>query len=139
MARRLETILGSLTLKNPVIARAGEHLMTASGIRAAIDAGASVVVAKSFNETEAAKDQLDHTDYALIDSNFQRLPWDFAPPRDATLACWSGLTRVGFDEWLDVIVRLDREAAKSDCIVAANIILADLDAAVGFSLGSVFQ
>lgn len=130
MARSLETTLGSLRLKNPVIAGAGEHLMTASGIQAAVDAGASVVVAKSFNETEAAKDQLDRTDYALIDSNFQKLPWDFSPPRDATLACRSGLTRVSFDEWLDAIVKLDRNAAKSDCIVAANIILADLDAAV---------
>lgn len=133
MARRLETKLGSLHLKNPIIAGAGEHLMTASGIRAAIDAGASVVVAKSFNETEAAKDQLDRTDYALIDSNFQRLKWDFAPPRDATLACRSGLTRVSFDAWLETIASLDREAAKSDCIVAANIILADLDAAVAMA------
>jgi len=130
MARSLETTLGSLQLKNPVIAGAGEHLMTASGIQAAVDAGASVVVAKSFNETDAAKNQLDRTDYALIDSNFERLPWNFSPPRDATLACRSGLTRVAFDEWLDVIVTLDREATKSDCIVAANIILADLDAAV---------
>lgn len=130
MKNRLETTVGALRLKNPVICGAGEHVMTRAGLVAGLESGASVVVAKSFNESEAAKDQLDRTDYALLDSNFARLPWTFDPPRDASLACRSGLTRVPFAEWLDTIVALDREAAKEDAYVAANIILSGLDAAV---------
>jgi hypothetical protein len=81
------TRIGSITLKNPVICGAGEHTMTATGIRAGLAAGVSVVVAKSFNESEPAKDQLDRTDYCLLDSNWRPLPWDFTAPREATLAC----------------------------------------------------
>ncbi len=42
--------------------------MTGAGIRAALNAGAGAVVAKSINESAAAKAQLDKTDYALINS-----------------------------------------------------------------------
>ena len=36
MPGRSETQIGSITLKNPVICAAGEHVMTAAGIRAGI-------------------------------------------------------------------------------------------------------
>jgi len=130
MSGRLETHIGSIRLKNPVICAAGEHGMTAAGIRAGLAAGASVVVAKSVSESEAARDQLDRTDYVLLDANFQRLPWDFAPPREATLACRSGLVRTAFPEWLETIAALDREAAEADAYVAASLILAELEPAV---------
>jgi dihydroorotate dehydrogenase len=130
MKDRLETRVGGLRLKNPVICGAGEHVMTRAGLEAGLAAGASVVAAKSFNESEAAKDQLDRTDYALLDSDFARLPWDFKPPRDASLACRSGLTRMPFAQWLEIVAELDRKASKEDAYVAANIILAGLDAAV---------
>lgn len=130
MSGRLETRIGSIRLKNPVICAAGEHVMTAAGIRAGLAAGASVVVAKSASESEAAKDQLDRTDYVLLDANFRRLPWDFAPPREATLACRSGLVRTPFPEWIETVAALDREAAKSGAYVAASLILADLEPAI---------
>ena len=130
MAGNLEIRIGSLALKNPVICAAGEHVMTEAGIRAGLDSGASVVVAKSFSESEAAKDQLDHTDYVLLDSNFRALEWDFDPPRDASLACRSGLIRTAYPDWLETVAALDREAAKRDAYVAASIILSGLDAAV---------
>ncbi len=117
MSGRLETRIGSIRLKNPVICAAGEHVMTASGIRAGLAAGASVVVAKSVSESEAAKDQLDRTDYVLLDADFQRLPWDFAPPREATLACRSGLVRTPFPEWLETVAaqhRIGKRAADVD-------------------------
>ena len=104
--------------------------MTESGLRLALDSGVGAVVAKSVNETQAAKDQLDRTDYALLDGEWNRLPWDFMPPRDATLACRSGLQKMDFDAWLDIVARLDADAALSGQYVISSIILADLDAAV---------
>ncbi len=130
MAARLETRIGAIRLKNPVICASGEHVMTAAGIRAGLATGAAVVVAKSVSESEAAKDQLDRTDYVLLDSDFRPLPWDFAPPRDATLACRSGLVRTPFPEWLETVAALDREAAENNACVAMSLILAELGPAV---------
>lgn len=125
-----ECKIGRITLKNPVICGSGEHVMTEAGLRSALEAGVGAVVAKSVNETQAAKDQLDRTDYALLDSSWNRLPWDFTAPRDATLACRSGLQTLDFDVWLEIVARLDAEAAANGQYVIGSIILADLDAAV---------
>ena len=126
----LQTTIGSLRLKNPVICGSGEHTMTASGIRAALAAGAGAVVAKSVNESEAARRQLDKTDYALLDSAWNRLPWDFHPPPDAQLFCRSGLYQGTFDQWLDLIIALDREAIRNDSFVVPSVILSDLEQCV---------
>lgn len=125
-----ETRIGRITLKNPVICGSGEHVMTEAGLRSALAAGVSAVVAKSVNETQAAKDQLDRTDYALLDGSWNRLKWDFTAPRDATLACRSGLQKMDFDAWVEICARLDAEAAQTDQFVIGSLILADLDAAV---------
>jgi hypothetical protein len=122
--------IGRITLKNPVICGSGEHVMTEAGLRSALDAGVGAVVAKSVNETLAAKDQLDRTDYALLDGSWHRLPWDFSAPLDATLACRSGLQKMDFDEWVEITARLDAKAAENDQYVIGSVILADLDAAV---------
>ena len=53
---QLAVPLGGLTLKNPLIAGAGEHLIEEAGVISALDAGAAVVVIKSTNEVQAAKD-----------------------------------------------------------------------------------
>lgn len=125
-----QCLVGRTPLKNPVICGSGEHVMTEAGLRSALDTGVGAVVAKSVNETQAAKDQLDRTDYALLDGDWNRLPWDFTAPRNATLACRSGLQKMDFDAWLEIVARLDVEAAKNDQYVIGSIILADLDAAV---------
>ena len=125
-----ETRIGSIALKNPVICGSGEHVLTEAGLRSALAAGVGAVVAKSVNETQAAKDQLDRTDYALLDGDWNRLPWDFTAPRNATLACRSGLQTMDFDSWLEITARLDAEAAETGQYVVGSIILADLDAAV---------
>jgi dihydroorotate dehydrogenase len=125
-----ETQMGRITLKNPVICGSGEHVMTEAGMRSALAAGVGAVVAKSVNETQAAKDQLDRTDYALLDGDWNRLPWDFKAPRDATLACRSGLQKTDFDEWVAITALLDAEAAQNGQYVIGSIILAYLDAAV---------
>lgn len=125
-----EISIGRITLNNPVICGSGEHVMTEAGIISALASGVGAVVAKSVNETQAGKDQLDRTDYALLDRNWNLLPWNFLPPRDATLACRSGLQSMDFDTWLEVISRLDSKAARTGQYVIGSIILADLEAAV---------
>lgn len=124
---RLTTTLGQLTMKNPVICGAGEQTMTAAAIRAALDTGAGAVVAKSTNESAAAKAQLDKTDYLLLDAQWNPLPWDFNPPADASLFGRSGLVQRDFGDWLDELVGLDHYARSLDAYVIPSLILSDLE------------
>ena len=134
---KLRIAVGDLALKNPIICAAGEHTLTEDGIRAALHAGAAVVVAKSFNESEAAKTQLAHTDYAIFSPSWERLAWPGAARdsafRDANLLCRSGLQPRPFDDWLNAVASLDRHAQTMNAFVAASIILANLDAAVAMA------
>ena len=66
--------LGKIDLKNPVICASSEITMTAQGIRAAIEAGAAAVIAKSVNELPAAAAQLKKADYILLDDDFRPVP-----------------------------------------------------------------
>jgi dihydroorotate dehydrogenase len=50
----LGVTVAGLELTSPVIAGSGESTSTAAQIRACLDAGASAVVAKSTNESDAA-------------------------------------------------------------------------------------
>ncbi|MGB7831290.1 MAG: hypothetical protein WBL84_03680, partial [Xanthobacteraceae bacterium] len=93
---RLRVRLGRLTLLNPVICSSGEPVMTESGIRAALAAGAAGVIAKSVNEQPAAARQLDHADYAWLDRDHGRI--DHADPRGA-LFCRSGLSQRDHADW----------------------------------------
>ena len=133
MASDTAVQIGRIRLLNPVVCGSGEHVMTEAGLRSALRTGAAAVVAKSVNETQAGKDQIERTDYALLDGRWNRLPWDFTAPLDATLASRSGLQTMDFEEWLEIIARLDREAAASGQYVIASIILADLDEAVAMA------
>jgi dihydroorotate dehydrogenase (NAD+) catalytic subunit len=126
----LRVNVGSLELKNPVIAGAGEHLIEPSGVRRALAGGASVVVMKSVNEVQAGKDQLARAEYTVLDEFWQPCEWGPGAPASAFIACRSGLFPGTFDEWLEQVSTLDREAAKADAYVAASIIMGDLDRAV---------
>jgi dihydroorotate dehydrogenase len=126
MTNRLAVNVGKIALKNPVICGAGEATMTEEGIRAALRAGAGAVIAKSTNETDAAKKQLDHTDYMLLDSRWRPVKWTATPPPDAQLFCRSGLVQEDFEHWLHKLVKLDGEARELDSYVVGNLILADL-------------
>jgi dihydroorotate dehydrogenase (NAD+) catalytic subunit len=130
MSADLRVSIGSLALKNPVIAGAGEHLIEASGVRSALQAGASVVVMKSVNEVQAGKDQLARAEYAVLDEFWQPCEWGPKAPASAFIACRSGLFPGTFDAWLEQVSTLDREAAQCDAYVAASIIMGDLDRAV---------
>jgi dihydroorotate dehydrogenase (NAD+) catalytic subunit len=130
MAGELGASVGALRLKNPLIAGAAEHLIEEAGVRAALRAGAAVVVMKSTNEVDAAKAQLDAAEYAVFDETWRRREWNASAPASAFIACRSGLYPGSFDQWLESLSRLDREAQKSDAYVAASLILGDLDHAI---------
>lgn len=117
------TTIGGIRLKNPVIAGAAEHLIRPPGIRQALASGVGAVVAKSNNEVPGSKEQLERSEYVLLDENWQKVPWNADASRGVTLACRSGMSPVGFDQWLEETAELDREAARLDSYVVASIIL----------------
>ena len=125
----VSTRVGPLRLKNPLVAASGEHLIAPEGVRAALRAGAAVVVVKSTNEVPAAKDQLERAEYSVLDERWNPVPWNRDAPQGATIACRSGLYPGDFDAWLDQTANLDREARAHDAVVAASLILGDLERA----------
>ena len=134
MPNRTETTIGHLILKNPIIAGSGEATMTEGGIRAALEKGAGAVISKSTNESPAAKQQLNHTDYMLFDSRWRPIKWTANPPEDAQLFCRSGLVQEEFDPWLEKLSALDREAATMDSYVIGSLILADTERCVQMAI-----
>jgi dihydroorotate dehydrogenase len=130
VAQRLAVKIGQVALKNPVICGAGEATMSEEGIRAALKADAGAVLAKSINEAQAGKRQLDHTDYMLLDSRWRPIEWTSTPPEDAQLFCRSGLQQDDFNVWLEKLVRLDAEAKALNSYVVGNLIVADLERCV---------
>ena len=127
MSERLVVQLGRVTLRNPVICGAGEHLIEAAGMRRALAAGAAAVVVKSASESAAAREQLDRTDYALLDSEWRRLAWRGVHPPDASLLCRSGLAPQPFERWLELAARMDREARARDAYVVASLVPSDAE------------
>ena len=102
--------LGDLPLKHPVVCGSGEHLADEEGLRAAVDAGAAAVVAKSANESDAARRQWGVREHAMVgDSYFNR----------------SGLVPVPWDEWLTTLAAADAYARERGSYVVASIIPAD--------------
>jgi len=129
----LDVRVGSITLKNPVIAASAEHMIDEAGIRSAILAGAGAVVVKSTNESEAARDQLKRAEYIALGADWEPVAWGTETPREATLVSRSGLTPLGFEAWLEQNMRMDRLARGNDCLLVPSLILADLDHAVGMA------
>ena len=87
-----------------------------------------MVVAKSTNESAAARAQLGQTDYLAASGDWQPQAWSGA--RDAAILCRSGLQPRACEDWIAAIAVLDREAQAQDAYVAASLILAGLDDAV---------
>jgi dihydroorotate dehydrogenase (NAD+) catalytic subunit len=127
MRLELTVRLGSLELKNPVICASGEWGMTPEGLRAAVDAGAAAVVAKSTNESAAAKRQLQRAEYVLLDEEWRPLGAGRTNGRWATLFNRSGLVDEPFDRWVDTLARADAYAAERGAYVVASLIPAELD------------
>lgn len=133
MSDRLACRLGSIELKNPLIAASAEHLIDADGVRRALAAGAGAVVVKSTNESQAARDQLQRAEYTVLDDTWRPVPWNAAAPPSATIACRSGLTPQPFDAWLEQTVALDRAARRCDSYAVASLILAGLEPCVAMA------
>lgn len=99
--------LGELPLKHPVMCGSGEHLADAEGLRAAVDAGAAAVVAKSANESESARRQWEVRQHTMIgDSYFNR----------------SGLVPVPWEDWLETLAAADAYAREHGSYVVASLI-----------------
>jgi dihydroorotate dehydrogenase (NAD+) catalytic subunit len=130
---RLHTRVGRLSLKNPVIAAAGEHLIDAAGIRSAVMAGAGAVVGKSTNESTAAREQLQRAEYVVLGRDWRPAPWGPEAPEAATVLTRSGLSPLGFDAWLAQCVEMDRFAARHDCLYVPSLILASLEPALAMA------
>jgi dihydroorotate dehydrogenase (NAD+) catalytic subunit len=122
MPPELSTSLGSLELKNPVVVASGEWAMTGESIRAALDAGAAAVVAKSTNESEQARRQLDAAAYVLLDEEWR--PTERAT-RASSLFNRSGLVGEVFETWVEVLAEADRYAREREAYVAGSLIPAD--------------
>ncbi len=120
----LATMIGSLSLCNPVICGSGEPVMTEAGIRAALRAGAAGVIAKSVNEQPAAARQLDRADYARLD----HLGTPTAG-QGVSLFNRSGLIQRDPADWFAAIAAIDREAAQIGKFVAASVVYAAPDGA----------
>lgn len=118
--------LGSLALKSPVVCGAGEHVADETSLRAAIDAGAAAVVAKSANESEDARRQWEVRDQVLLERGRQVVERDSAT--DVSIFNRSGLVPAPWDEWLATLARTDAHARERDSYVVASLIPADPDA-----------
>jgi dihydroorotate dehydrogenase (NAD+) catalytic subunit len=118
--------IGSLELKNPVVCASGEWVTTADALRGAIDAGAAAVVAKSTNESEAAKRQLASAESALLDAEWKPSP-NGRSSRTVSLFNRSGLVDCGFDEWVETLAEADAYARGRDAFVVASLIPAGLE------------
>jgi dihydroorotate dehydrogenase len=130
MTSRLDTTIGSLALRNPVICGSGEPVMTEAGIRAALRAGAAGVIAKSVNEVPAAARQLDRADYAQLDAT------GAVAKHGVSIFCRSGLAQIDPAEWFTALARIDRDAASDGRFVAASIVLASADGAEAIAQAS---
>lgn len=131
---RLETRIGKISLKNPVIAAPAEHMIADGGIQAAIKAGAGAVVVKSTNESIAAKAQLRAAEYVALDTRWSSVPWGPQADPATMVLSRSGLHPLEFDEWLAQCVAHDKIARAHDCLLVPSIILGDLDHAIEMAL-----
>lgn len=124
---RLETKIGRTRLKNPVIAASAEQSIEPAGMIAAIRSGAGAVVTKSINESDAARDQLQRAEYAVLDDYWRPLEWNAKAPRGAFLATRSGLYPHSYERWMEESVALQKEAKANDCVLVPSVILSGLD------------
>ena len=123
--------LAGLRLKNPVICGSGEATATPASLRELVDAGAAAVVAKSVNESDAARAQLAAAEYVTLDATWR--PADDPTAPGTSLLNRSGLVDVPFEEWAEALAAAGADAAERDAYVIASLIVADLDRAAAMA------
>jgi dihydroorotate dehydrogenase len=126
--------LAGLELRNPVICGSGERTLAEEDIRAALAAGAAAVVAKSVNESEAARRQLAAAEYVAVDARHAPVEHPL-PDADLSLHNRSGLADVDFDDWAALLARLDAEAARDGAFVVGSVVVGDPGRAAGMCAG----
>jgi dihydroorotate dehydrogenase len=120
--------VGGLAAANPVWVGSSELTMTLDGIAACVDAGAGAVVAKSVNESAAARRQLSIADYAFVSGDGRARPAGSARRGDGLLNR-SGLAQVELDDWLSLLASAVAHGAPRGCPVLGSITLGDPAAA----------
>jgi len=129
VSTRSHVSIGGLSCRSPVLCGAGEHVMTLSGIRAALAQGVGGVIAKSVNESEAGVRQMDHADYTRLDADLRPTNWN-SPDQATSLFNRSGLGGHDPAEWFAAAAALDREVAGNGQFVAGSLILGAPEPAV---------
>jgi len=129
----LRVTLGPIALRNPVVCGAGEHVRTARDIRAVIEAGAAAVVAKSANESEAARRQADATAWAFVGEDRAVVEQDAAGR--ASIFNRSGLVQEPWESWLALLAQADEHARRHDSWVVPSIIPGATAALPGLAAG----
>src|SRR3954451_14709617 len=114
--------LGPLALSHPVICGSGEHVSSLDQLKAAVDAGAAAVVAKSANESEAGRRQSDAATWVFIDEARREVAAD---TRGASMLNRSGLVQAPWDEWVATLAEADDYARERGSWGAASVIQAD--------------
>ncbi|UOX92081.1 hypothetical protein MUY14_16135 [Amycolatopsis sp. FBCC-B4732] len=130
--------VAGLAAANPVWVGSSELTMTLDGITACVDAGAGAVVAKSVNESAAARRQLDIAGYAFVSADGEVRPPAVVRLGDGLLNR-SGLAQVELDDWLSVLAAAVAHGAPRGCPVLGSITLGEPAAAarIGRALASV--
>jgi dihydroorotate dehydrogenase len=127
----LSVELAGLRLKNPAICGSGEATASGPALCELVDAGPAAVVAKSANESDAARAQLASAEYAALDPEWGEAADPAA--RGASLLNRSGLVDAPFEEWVATLAAADAYAAEHDAYVIASLIVADLERAAGMA------
>lgn len=117
----LRVALGPLALENPVVAASCESTMDQAGIEGCLRAGAGAVVAKSVNESAAARRQLQAAEYVTLDDAHRVVEW----PTGSVLFNRSGLADVPLDQWLEMLRAADALARDQGAWVIGSVTIAD--------------
>jgi dihydroorotate dehydrogenase (NAD+) catalytic subunit len=123
--------LGSLALKSPVVCGSGEHVTDEPALRAAVEAGAAAVVAKSANESEDGRRQWAVREQVLLDGG--RRIVESRSAAGISIFNRSGLVPLPWDEWLAILARADDYAREHASYVVASIIPGDPEALPGLA------
>jgi dihydroorotate dehydrogenase (NAD+) catalytic subunit len=111
--------LGPIALRNPLICGSGEHVASYEALVAAVDAGAAAVVAKSANESAAARRQSNFATWVLLDERWSETP------EGSTMLNRSGLVQDPWEDWLEILARADAHAARQGSWVVPSLIPGD--------------
>jgi dihydroorotate dehydrogenase len=130
----LGVVVGGLAARNPVWIGSSELTMSLAGIKACVDAGAGAVVAKSVNESEAARRQLSIARYVFTDDVHEPRADGEARPRDGLLNR-SGLAQVELPQWLDTLAEAQAYAAARGSAVIGSITVAEAAPAARIAAG----